>query len=375
MMNKLIIAAVGLLICVYASFAGAYTTVPDTGLLSGDWSVKETAKLNAEPKDAVWKFINDQSGNSDLSPANGKLCYFKFVDLRHSGELSLVVADDNGGTAECNDVEILDKTRAGIEDYDFNQAGMSSYESIEEINGDGNHELVVNRIFDSGGIDHCTATWPVIYAWTGNNYSDVSRDYKGYYKQQLASLQKQIAAAEAQKELAEEGSSAENAGLTASADSEVAVGQQSGDESPPSAPPPTGEHGPSASFSAVKQSPPMPPSQPLALPQPDQGELDCTKAEAAKIERFIGISRDAGMSDAVKWTESNDPITRRFGTSILSDIGTQEAIEDLQTLSNDLDRNVAMSAKASLASVKTPTVNSTIQGELLTKDSNESSAK
>ena len=49
------------------------------------------------------------------SPGSGKACEFQFADLHHSGTLSLVIAYDNGGTAECNDVEIIDKVQLALD--------------------------------------------------------------------------------------------------------------------------------------------------------------------------------------------------------------------------------------------------------------------
>jgi hypothetical protein len=45
-----------------------------------------------------------------------------------------------------------------------------------------------------------------------------------------------------------------------------------------------------------------------------------------KIQRFLG-TRDAGMSDAIKWANSGDPHDRIFATYILGDIGTPGAID------------------------------------------------
>lgn len=154
-MKTLIITTAGLLGWLYASsFVFAQITSTNPNLLSDDWSVAHVQKLNAEPKAAVWKFINNLQGGT----GSGKLCSFKFANLRQSKQLSLVVSDDGGGTADCNDVEIFDKTQDGIEHFDFITIGGAYFDSIEDINGDGNHELVVDEIFATGGIEHCVAT-------------------------------------------------------------------------------------------------------------------------------------------------------------------------------------------------------------------------
>jgi hypothetical protein len=67
-----------------------------------------------------------------------------------------------------------------------------------------------------------------------------------------------------------------------------------------------GPNGSYGSFNLTLVNPsPMP--LPLATPEPDWRGLNCAKVEAAKIQRFLGISRDAGMSDAIKWADSEDP--------------------------------------------------------------------
>jgi len=225
--------------------------------------------------------------------------------------------------------------------------------------------LIVDEDFASGGqTDHCLAMWPVVYAWTSNGYSGVSSHYKSFYKQQLASLQKQIAAAEGQTEHTENRSAIQGIRPAAIAASGALPGQQPADHGSPRLPR-------KAEYLGVTVP------QPLASPSPDTGDLDCSKAEAAKIERFLGISRDAGTTDAIKWANSDDTHNRYFAKSILFDIGTPEAARYLRTLSNDPDRNIAMSAKNALMSVsnKRPAVFPTIQGELLTQVTGASAPK
>jgi hypothetical protein len=73
--------------------------------------------------------------------------------------------------------------------------------------------------------------------------------------------------------------------------------------------------------------------------------MDCLKAEAAKTERFLGSSSDAGMTDAIKWSESADPLTREFAATIFEDMGTPEALDHLKTLAADSDPSVAAAPK------------------------------
>jgi hypothetical protein len=226
-------------------------------------------------------------------------------------------------------------------------------------------------------IDQCTATWPVIYAWTGNGYSDVSSQYKGCYEKLLASLQKLIAAAEASTERTEQSPAYQQPGLQASAVSvepatrelandSVGVGVDSSSLGSPGG---MGNLPVGIPILGSRARPPAPPSL------PDGEDLDCTKAEAAKIERFLGVSPDAGMSDAIKWSESDNPRTREFAAGVLEDIGTPEAIEDLRSLSRDSDRSVAESAKTNLLGIQTPHPCPFVHAELVIPNSSTSTIK
>jgi hypothetical protein len=93
---------------------------------------------------------------------------------------------------------------------------------------------------------------------------------------------------------------------------------------------------------------------PAPVPTADLRDVICTAAEAAKIERFVGIEKDAGMSDAIKWADSDDKYVRRFSCAVFKDIGTPEAAEYLRTLSNDSSGLVASIAKGDLAEIGRP---------------------
>jgi len=288
--------------CVFASSLWA----AQAGLAAADWSVKSPHSLAANPPsdDAVIAL------EEKLTSEAGKLrvCSSHFADLRHSGNLSLVVATSDGRFCS---LSIIDRTAHSFELYSVDLAHFSDGPEVDDLAGNGNLELIVDTDLTGyqGGTGPCVATWPVIYAWTGSGYADVSRQYKGYYEQKLESLKKQIA-------------------VLSSATEQVRA--------------------PAAA---------IPPSA------PDVADADCIEAEAAKIERFLGISRDAGMTDAIKWANSDDPNEREFAADVLEDIGTPGAIEHLRTLSNDTNLEVASAAKTFLAPPVGPMPAYTIERE------------
>jgi hypothetical protein len=127
----------------------------------------------------------------------------------------------------------------------------------------------------------CLATWPVIYAWTDGDYSNVSDQFKDFYKERLASLEKAI--------------------------------------------------------SAYRGSP--------------QSDLpkECLQAEAAKLERVLGISPDAGLDQAKRLAASKEVFDRDFAIELLADIGTPEARRVLEMLTKEPKGGVAFAAKYTLS--------------------------
>lgn len=286
------------------------------------------------------------------------ICSSQFANLRRSGDLSLVVFTTDGRFCTPN---IFDKGDSGFERYTFNED--SDTPKIKDLTGDGKLELVVPTALTAylGG-GHCRAWWPVIYAWTGSNYTDVSSKYKSYYGRQLASLQKQIEVAEEQKERAEQASASQGAEPAASP--KILMQAVPSEEEKASEP----VQGGYQSWLPVGSSTLQPP----ALPPPDSSGLDCTKAEAAKIERFLG-SRDAGIADAIKWKNSNNPYDREFAAWVLADIATPEAISDLQTLSHDPDSQVVIGGKYGLKQAMEGPEVYTVDGESIPEASSKPS--
>jgi hypothetical protein len=159
-------------------------------LASYDWSVKSAHNLasNPPPDDLVWAFLNASTGTD---PRVGHLCNFRFANLRGTANLSLIVSIDGGGTGGCNEMAIFDKTPSGFDAY-TSWTGFGE-NSVQDISHDGKFELVLDtRIGPPEPGEVCV--WPVVFAWTGNGYSEVSRQYKRYYQEHLKDLQGQLAA-------------------------------------------------------------------------------------------------------------------------------------------------------------------------------------
>ena len=155
------------------------------GLDLADWSARTSHNFVANPpkKDEIEAFrLKLFPGNQD------RLASYRFADLRDSGQLSLLMSTGRFG----NFTSVIDKTPAGFEVTEF-PSGFGGAD-VEDIGGNGKSVVMVNTDFtDYEGAMHCVATWPVIYAWTGSSYANVSRNYLPYYRRKLESLKKQIA--------------------------------------------------------------------------------------------------------------------------------------------------------------------------------------
>lgn len=338
-MNKIAAVVVAFCSACLLSLAGwAQTSAAKPNLATADWSVKSAHNLasNSPPADAVWAFVSGPFRNGF-----GHVCDFRFADLRHSGNLSLVVVIDVGATAGCEGTEIFDKTSSGFEHYStFANSTENLRDSIQDIKHDGNLELVLYGPLAPSESRRlgCDAEWPMIFAWRGGGYTEVSSQYKGYYEQHLKSLKKQIAASSSGAEEAQ----APAAGQTPAPQPAMVPVPPAGSFANSS-----NDHsmGGGALFPAPAAS-----SSPAAAPAPTpDSDYDCERVEAAKTEAFLGIHSDATMSDAIKASENSDPNERVRAAVILSYIGTPEAMADLKDLAADSDPVVAKLAKARLS--------------------------
>lgn len=195
-MNSIKACVIVIVLTVSLSSARAQSASANFDLVSADWSAKQAKTLNALPKSAIWNFVSGPF--RDDSPAH--VCDFRFADLRHLGTLSLVAVIDVSGRGFCSSMEIFDRTDKAASGFVESSSPADLLgdlrDAIQDIGHDGNLELVLDGSLaesETHELD-CFPEWPVIVAWTGSNYTDVSSQYKGYYERYLSSLNSQLAA-------------------------------------------------------------------------------------------------------------------------------------------------------------------------------------
>jgi hypothetical protein len=346
-----LVVAFGLVSFLLSTAARAQTnTAKPPALASADWSVKSTHSLASNPPsaDVVQTFVNAAFGSDHVVAS---VCAFRFVDLRHSGNLSLVTVL-NSGWYQCNGIDIFDKTASGFAHYStdahtngagYSNQGFSSEDladSIQDVNHDGNFVLVLFGAIGSSETNCQWTDWPMIFGWNGSTYSDVSSQHRGYYEKYMKTLRAKMGG---------EWSNGEEAPATvrtpASQPTRVAGFQHGAPNYYVSAGPDIvsmgGGHG-----GGMRQEQSL---SPTAAPSPDAQEYECDAVGAAKAEAFLGIHSDTTMNYAIKAYESNDPERRELAAVILSFIGTREAAADLKELTNDSDPDVAKVAKERLS--------------------------
>lgn len=316
----------------------AQAAAAEPALASYDWSANSAHSLASNPPSAtsVQAFIYAASAGGAVDPSAINVCDFRFADLHRSGNLSLVVSMQGGGTGDCNETDIFDKTPAGFEDYTTNATPEYSLRnSVQDINNDGNLELVLYGLIGNRAEDG-ECDWPLIFAWTGTGYAEVSIQYKSYYERYLNTLNKQIASYSSGAEVTQ-----------ASAPGQKTTSQRSMvPTSEAFAEPPSGSS-PNTGFRVSNPIPaPAPSPAATSIPEPD---YNCLREEAAKTEAFLGIHSDETIGAAIKDSESEDPSKRILAAVLFSYIGSQEAKADLKTLANDSDEAVAKAAKERLS--------------------------
>jgi hypothetical protein len=325
-------AALGLASCFLFKSVSAGTEAANLTLESVGWSVKASHNFVSNPPslDAVQAFVRRAYG-SDPNQNVDRVCAFRFADLRHSGNLSLVVSIDGGGTSGCNSSSIFDKTATGLEIY-TSWAMFYGDDDIQDINHNGKQELILWSPVASADEIGEECEWPMVYAWTGDGYAESSGQYREYHKRYLKSLNEQIAAYSSRVAQAS----------PAAGQPREAVAPIEGRGLDTYARPPGGEV-------PLPQSDPSSAQITEAAPTPNPADYACQMVQAAKTEQLLGIRTDTEVTAAaIKDSESDASGNRMLAAVLFSIMKTPETIADLKTLANDADTEVAKTAKSRL---------------------------
>lgn len=79
-----------------------------------------------------------------------------------------------------------------------------------------------------------------------------------------------------------------------------------------------------------------------------QRPVRCDEITADAIERYLGISPDAGIEDAIRWSQSSKQIDRMMAIGVFAAIGTPRAFDYLKAMTEDSDPRVARAAEGNL---------------------------
>lgn len=308
MRNRRPLMFCALLMCVAALWLAPTSSIAadPLELAKRDWSVKAPDSLARHPpsNESVSALLEELSGSDGVDSV-------QFADLHHSGTFSMVVEQ---GATRCGGpgVVIVDRTPGGFEIYKTEEEGRPQDDDlIEDINQDGNFEVVL----DTSYIFHECVSWdtvfPVIYAWTGTKYSNVTNRFQKFYRRKLEQLKSKLAASDAKQKT-------------------LAVCRKVWA---------SGEHDPRCDPAS------------LALTD-DDGNEENWRIEAAAIERMLGLRANAGLDYASELSHSDDWGDRLLAAQILDDIQTAEARSYLVTLSRDHCRLVASAAQQGLKSAR-----------------------
>ncbi len=170
-------------------------------LESYNWAVNASPNLatNPPPEEAVRKFMEQREDDGE-SNRETSVCSFRFADLRHAENLSLLVTRYDGGHGGCGALSIVDRSAAGFQGHwalGTNMGIDDVNKVVRDINGDGNLELIIDTMFtDYQGAGFCFATWPVIYGWDGSNYANLSAHprFRRFYQDEIKSMRQGVSA-------------------------------------------------------------------------------------------------------------------------------------------------------------------------------------
>ena len=230
---------------------------------------------------------------------------------------------------------IFDKTASGFDAYTSWAAFGEN--SVQDINHDGKFELVLDSPIGPPG-SSLACTWPLIFAWTGSDYREVSTQFKNYYRRHLDELDKEFGVESPEQAKADPLPSFQTA-PTLVLNSKKSV---SGSDSLSSI-----RNDESAAVGS--SSTPSESSVASSSESGNQTDQYCAIIDKSKTEQFLGIHSDQTVNYAISKSESNESSDRELAAYLFSYIDTSEATQDLQRLAADADPSVAEVAKQRLS--------------------------
>jgi hypothetical protein len=136
---------------------------------SYNWAVRASPNLvdHPPPVAAIRAFMVKVNGSDRGSDSN--VCSFRFADLRHAENLSLIVSLDDGGRGGCGQVTIIDRTASGFEGRDGAFSNVMGIDDVTEVVHDVNHDGTLYLVFDQQFATE--GAWSM-FATTGDGLDD-----------------------------------------------------------------------------------------------------------------------------------------------------------------------------------------------------------
>jgi hypothetical protein len=193
-MKKKLILVIGLALA-WASLAHA-AEITDIA-----WNESNIQILHGYDKSSVEKLINDLRGGDLLHAMVGG---FGWYDLAGDKRYHLVATEDLSGRAYFDYLAIYQQDSSGkpvLQQWiEGDRIGTDMGKVVRDLNGDGEHELVIPMELPPGNWSPAAMTpvWPAIYRLKNGKFVEASKEFATFYDTQvLPRLDKQISQGEA----------------------------------------------------------------------------------------------------------------------------------------------------------------------------------
>ena len=161
-------------------------------LSSYNWSVNASPNLATKPppKAAVRKLMEQLEPDYGEDNDQTQICSFRFVDLGHDSNLTLLVTRYDGGRGGCGDVYIVDRTASGFQEHTVSTSLYGTDNVNDVLSQIAGKTYITAGKYQVG--DQCEAGYTKIYAWNGSDYSNESAQprFKPFYEHEIEALKK-----------------------------------------------------------------------------------------------------------------------------------------------------------------------------------------